>query len=96
MSAACISRRNAELPKNSSVWRGDDVERAKFEKSYDAAHAAIIVADGEDAGWMTVLRGEHIELDSLYPKPSMQGCGLGTSLVKGLISEAETIGKPYA
>jgi len=50
--------------------------------------------DGEHAGWMTVQRNEHIELDSIYRKPSMQGRGLGTSLVQGLISEAETTGKP--
>lgn len=75
-------------------WRGEDVELAKFEESYDPANTAVIVVDGEDVGWMTVQRDEHIELDSLYLKPSMQGRGLGRSLVQGLISEAETTGKP--
>jgi GNAT superfamily N-acetyltransferase len=75
-------------------WRGEDVEHAKFSESYDAANTSVIVVDGEDAGWMTVQRDEHIELDSIYLKPSMQGRGLGTSLVQGLISEAETTGKP--
>jgi GNAT superfamily N-acetyltransferase len=75
-------------------WRGDDVELSKFEESYDAGNTSIIVVDGEDAGWMTVQRDEHIELDALYLKPSMQGRGLGTSLVQGLISEAEANGKP--
>ena len=75
-------------------WRGDDVELANFEESYDSANTVIIVVDGENSGWMTVQRGAHIELDSLYLKPAMQRRGVGTSLVQGLIFEADSTGKP--
>jgi GNAT superfamily N-acetyltransferase len=75
-------------------WRGDDIEIAKFLDSYDSINTSIIVLHGENAGWLTVQRGEDIHLESLYLASTMQGRGIGTSLLRGLIDEATSTGKP--
>lgn len=75
-------------------WRGEDVEIAKFLDSYDSGNTSIIVVHGENAGWLTVLRDEDIELESLYLTSSMQRRGIGTWLLQGLIDEATSAGKP--
>jgi ribosomal protein S18 acetylase RimI-like enzyme len=71
-------------------WRGDDVERAKFAEFYDEQSTSVIVVDGRDAGWLTILRGAgHVELEHLYLQPSAQGRGVGTAIIRNLIAEAE-------
>jgi predicted acetyltransferase len=75
-------------------WRGDDAELAQFDESLDITNTSIIVADGEYAGWITVQRAEHIELDGIYLKPTMQRRGIGTALIRALIAEAQTTCKP--
>jgi hypothetical protein len=42
-------------------WRGDEVEKAKFDEVYDSVNTSVIVVEGEDAGWMTV----HTRVDQL-------------------------------
>lgn len=75
-------------------WRGDDVERAKFDEFYDEQHTQIVQIDGEDAGWLTVLReSDRIEVDSIYLAPEKQGAGLGTHLMEQIIAEAEVVEK---
>jgi GNAT superfamily N-acetyltransferase len=70
-------------------WRGDDVEREKFCKTYDSTNTHIIVVDGKDAGWLTVRRAQdHITLDSIYLSQKWQGAGLGTHLIEDIIREA--------
>lgn len=75
-------------------WRGDEIELAKFAESYDAGNTSIIVVDDDDVGWLTVQRGEHIELEAIYLKPSAQGRSIGTAVVQDLISEAQSAAKP--
>lgn len=63
-------------------WRGEDVERAKFEESYLPQHSCVIMADGEPIGWMTVLdEADAIELEAIYITPAMQRRGIGTRLM---------------
>jgi GNAT superfamily N-acetyltransferase len=72
-------------------WRGDGIERAKFEQSYDEARAAIISVDGIEAGWMQVRRVPGvIELEGLYIVPAHQRAGTGTHVLKTLIEEADS------
>ena len=70
-------------------WRGDEVERAQFGRSYDPANTDIIVVDGNDAGWMTVQRiPGHIHLDSIFLREGWRNAGIGTRLIQALILEA--------
>jgi GNAT superfamily N-acetyltransferase len=76
-------------------WRGDEVERAKFDEFYRQDDASIIVTRGEDAGWMAVVRsGDVIELDGIYILPQFQRLGIGTALIRGLMLQATLEGKP--
>lgn len=71
-------------------WRGDDVERAKFDEFYNEQETRIVRVKGEDAGWLTVVREpDRIEIDSIYIAPKKQNGGLGTFLLQQLIAEAE-------
>lgn len=70
--------------------RGNEFERAKFDEFYDEQHTQIVQVDGEDVGWLTVLReSNRIEVDAIYIAPERQGGGLGTHLMERLIAEAE-------
>jgi len=76
-------------------WRGDDVERRKFEESYDEASTAIIVVQGEDVGWLTVRRRpDQLDLDSIYLRGESQRQGIGTRIICDLIREAAAAGVP--
>lgn len=71
-------------------WRGDDVERAKFAEFYDESNSTIIVMDGKDAGWMTVIRRpDHIEFASIYIQADRQRNGIGTALIRNVMRDAE-------
>jgi putative acetyltransferase len=75
-------------------WRGDDVERSKFDDFYDESHTAIVEIAGEPIGWLTVLRDvNNIELNSIYIAAQHQRQGIGTHLLRQLLSEADTAGK---
>ncbi len=70
-------------------WRGDDVERSKFAESYDMTGSAIILVEGEEAGWFTVQRlPDHIHLDAIYLREEWQRQGIGSRIIRGLIREA--------
>jgi ribosomal protein S18 acetylase RimI-like enzyme len=70
-------------------WRGDEVERRKFEESYDMENSAIILVEGEEIGWLTVQHlPDHIHLDSIYLRDEWQRLGIGTRILCGLVREA--------
>lgn len=70
-------------------WRGDTVEKAKFEESYDPANTRIISAKGEDIGWVTVQRfPSRITLHSIYLIEDWQCRGIGGGIIGDLIAEA--------
>lgn len=71
-------------------WRGDDIEHAKFDEVYDEQHTKIVQIDGEEVGWLTVLREtDRIEVESIYIASERRGAGIGTHLMEQLIVEAE-------
>lgn len=75
-------------------WRGDDAENEKFDEFYRPEETSIVSVDGEDAGWIAIVRSsEAIELDGIYLLPQYQRRGIGTALVRGLIQQAGTEGK---
>jgi ribosomal protein S18 acetylase RimI-like enzyme len=76
-------------------WRGESVERAKFNEFYDEAHTSIIHIGDQRIGWMTLIRDpERIEIDAIYIEPNTQRRGFGTRLMQDLILESEQTGKP--
>lgn len=75
-------------------WRGDEAERSKFAAFYDERNTQIVQCDGEDVGWLTVVRQpDRIELDSIYILSSWQNRGLGTALLERLITESNAARK---
>jgi GNAT superfamily N-acetyltransferase len=71
-------------------WRGDDIERTKFDGFYDEQNTKIVQIDGEDIGWLTVFcESDRVEVDSIYLEPTSQKAGLGTYLLSQIISEAQ-------
>jgi ribosomal protein S18 acetylase RimI-like enzyme len=75
-------------------WRGDEVERAKFDEFYDERHTRIVEVDGAAVGWLTVMRErDRIELDSIYIASAKQNAGLGTHLITELIAQAQAARK---
>lgn len=76
-------------------WRGDEIEEAKFDESYDQRNTYIVQLAGEDVGWVTVLREpDRVEVDSIYLAAAQQGQGYGTVLMERIIAEADAEGKP--
>ena len=73
-------------------WRGDAVERARFAESYDAEHTAIVVVDGEDAGWVTVRRDIEIRIDAIYLTGANQRRGIGSAVLRRVIADADAAG----
>jgi predicted acetyltransferase/ribosomal protein S18 acetylase RimI-like enzyme len=72
-------------------WRGDDVERAKFAEFYDERNSSIVVLNGDDIGWVTLVRqSDCFELEGIYIVARHQGKGYGTALINRFSAEAET------
>lgn len=76
-------------------WRGEDVERGKFEEAYSEADSEIVILDDKAVGWLSVLRTERgIDVDALYLLPAAQNKGLGTALLRRFMDEARDAGLP--
>jgi len=76
-------------------WRGDEVERAKFEENYSERESEIVVLDGADVGWLSVRRDARgMDIDAIYLLPAAQNRGIGTTLVREVIEEARASGLP--
>ena len=76
-------------------WRGDAAERAKFDEIYRPEETSILVTEGEDAGWMTIVREDGaMELDGIYISPQFQRRGIGSALIRGLMVQAALERKP--
>ncbi|MEM7111694.1 MAG: GNAT family N-acetyltransferase [Chloroflexota bacterium] len=58
-------------------------------------NGCLIYVDAAKAGFLLVNRLDtHIELAQLFLLPKFQGAGVGTSLMKQLVADAQTDGKP--
>ena len=70
-------------------------EDANFAKYFDIGGVQIIVVDGRDAGWLQTRSAEGIiTLLSLYVTPALQGRGIGATVLKKLLAEAEVKAGP--
>ncbi|MGR9128904.1 GNAT family N-acetyltransferase [Rhizobium leguminosarum] len=56
----------------------------------------IVVVDGRDVGCVTTERQhDHLWLDELYIEPSSQRKGIGSTVLAGVIADAERIEMPF-
>lgn len=79
------------------IWgKWDDAwQRAEHKKDFDTGLLEVITCDGADAGYIFVCRCDtHIQLADIAILPEFQGRGVGTFLIKKLLSEARGRGLP--
>ncbi len=73
----------------------DAVQRAGFDSKFDPTEIQIIAVGGRDAGYLSARRGEQeIELFNVMINPEFQNQGLGTIVLRGLQTEARSVGIP--
>jgi GNAT superfamily N-acetyltransferase len=76
------------------VW-DEQKQIASFAQRWKREDVRIIVLDGRDAGWMQAIETpSEIVLQQLFVVPERQGAGLGTRVLKDLLSRWEPTGKP--
>jgi ribosomal protein S18 acetylase RimI-like enzyme len=71
-----------------------DAQRAWYGEHYADASFDVVLVDGEPAGRLYVHRGEReIRIVDIALLPEHRGGGVGTSLLRSLIAEADEAGK---
>ncbi len=81
------------LPEQLIDWN-DCRQKAVVEREVASGQASIILAAGEEAGWLHVREAERtLELCQLYVAPALQSRGIGSAIVRRLIGEAQAKGK---
>lgn len=71
--------------------------RQRFRDSFSAAHTSVIVVGGEVAGSVTMRpEGGRRWLEHFYLSPHLQGRGLGSSVLRALLEQADTQGVAVA
>lgn len=78
------------------VWGWDEVFQQQYHlQQFQPEKMSVIQLDGCDVGYLTVGREQdHIMLESIHILPAYQNRGIGTEIVRQLIAEACTCGKP--
>ncbi|HEY3675217.1 MAG TPA: GNAT family N-acetyltransferase [Candidatus Tumulicola sp.] len=78
-------------------WRGDDVERQKFDAFYNELSTRVISLEGEDAGWISVTSGDRdVVIEQIYLLPRVQNKGVGSHIISNIIGEARAAGRRVA
>jgi ribosomal protein S18 acetylase RimI-like enzyme len=73
----------------------DEVETARFARFWTLSDTHIVAFDGQDVGWLEVSdTGPKIFLKQLYIMPAQQRRGIGTEVMRRLITEWQQTGKP--
>ena len=71
-----------------------DAQDAWWREHYAQASFDVILVDGEPAGRLYVLRGEsEIRIVDIALLPEQRGNGVGSSLLRDLLAEADAAGK---
>ncbi|WP_299958669.1 GNAT family N-acetyltransferase [uncultured Roseobacter sp.] len=70
------------------AWNADEMEMA-FRSYFIPDEIKFVTLDGRDVGWFQVSETDHdVCIDQLYLIKDVRGQGIGTALVKSIISEA--------
>jgi GNAT superfamily N-acetyltransferase len=65
-------------------------QQASFAKWFTPEEVNIITVGGADVGWLQQRRErDSIFLGSIYILPAMQGKGIGTQVIEGILEQAE-------
>ena len=77
------------------IWGwDDDVQKALHNRRFDPATARIITVDGVDAGILvTEQRPTELYLERIAIDPSHQGDGIGSRVIRDLLTEAAEQGR---
>jgi GNAT superfamily N-acetyltransferase len=74
-----------------------DAQSSYYEEHYRGAEFSVILSDDHPAGRLYVARWqEEIRIVDIAILPEHRGMGIGTRLLKDLISESEESGKPLS
>ena len=79
------------------IWGWDEAwQRSDFEQRFGECDVSIIEADGEDVGclWLRSEPDVTFIADLQVNLPAMQGRGIGTSVLQGLVAHASARGIP--
>ena len=69
--------------------------RARFRAAFKPGETRLILVDDRLAGCVALrLAGEALELDQFYLDPALQGGGLGSTVLRALLAEADAGGRP--
>jgi ribosomal protein S18 acetylase RimI-like enzyme len=80
-----------------SAWRPWDEagQRARFPRIYDSRHSAIVLCDGDRAGFLTIVaHPRSILLQQFFLGPAFRGQGLGGHLMARLCAEWDEMDRP--
>ena len=73
----------------------EERQRGHFARKWAPSHYRIVVCNGRDVGVLCALFEEdHVFLSEIQIDPALQNRGLGTSIVKDLIRQAQQRGLP--
>jgi GNAT superfamily N-acetyltransferase len=77
-------------------WHPDRA-RARFRAAFAPGLTRLILVAGQLAGCVALRpAGDILELDQFYLDPAFQGGGLGSTVLRRLLAEADAAGKPVA
>jgi len=69
----------------------EDLQIKLHREQYTPSNTELIVKDSKEIGWISVfLRNDHIKIDEMYIIPQHQNKGIGSILVRKVISDAES------
>jgi len=75
----------------------DAAERAAMHEQFRPRLDAIIQLEGRDVGHLGVVEHfDHVELRMIALLPEVQGCGVGTSVIRDLLRDARSRNKPVS
>lgn len=82
----------------SATWGWDEAfQQRHFAKQFDPAKVQIVAVDGRDVGQLSVEnRDEELFLSGIYIFPGWQNEGLGTAIIRDVLSEAKDQNRPVA
>jgi ribosomal protein S18 acetylase RimI-like enzyme len=80
------------------TWGWDEAwQRADLEDRFERCEVSIIEVDGRATGalWLE-RRPAELYVTDLQVLPELQGCGVGTAVLREIIAKAATLGLPVA
>jgi len=78
------------------TWGWDEAyQRERFRQRFDPSSYQIVVVDGQEVGVIQVeWRETEVFLGNIQIAPECQGRGLGSSLIRDVLAEAESVRLP--